>query len=55
MIFQDQMVVGISMLVSNPSGDLGEGIAKMEAQVARIDPQNFGSSKAYIPNAEVSA
>lgn len=49
------MAVGVNMLVSNPSGDLGEGTAKMEAQVTRIDPQNFGSSTADILNATVSA
>jgi hypothetical protein len=55
LIFQDQMVVGVNMLVFNPSGDLVEGAAKMEAQAVRIDPQNSGSSQAYVPNTEVSA
>lgn len=49
------MVVGIQLLISNPSGDLGEDTGKMKAQVVRIDPRNSGGSKACIPNAEVSA
>ncbi len=49
------MIAGINALVSNPSGDLGEATAKMQTQVTRIDPQNSGSSRACIPNTEVSA
>jgi hypothetical protein len=49
------MFVSVDMLVFNPSGDFGEDTAKMEAQIARIDPQNSGTSKADVPNAGVSA
>lgn len=55
MVFQRRMFVSVDMLAFNPSGDFGEDTAKMEAQPARIDPQNSGIYKVYALSAEVRA